>query len=384
MKRLKKKLQNLREDNALARDRALDSATNRNNTFAEARIAEEERVAEAAMKAADEAAEAVQDAAEAKIKADEAAAEAAMELAEEESEARREAYEEALEAQIQAAEELQRAQREAAEAASTSARNTLNRSQFNLGGSGSEGGFESNRQELITAINEFYDLELARIAEVAESEVELDNLRDASQLNREQALRRATTATNAFAEARIDEEERVAEAAIEAAEDAAEAKREADEAAAEAAMELAEEESEARREAYEAALEAQAEAAAEAERLQREAAEAASTAARNTLNRSQFNLRGSGSESDFESNRQSLIEAINTFYNVELDRIAEVAESEVELRNLRDASQLNREQALRRATTATQHLCRRHGSLKKNGLLKPQIEAAEDAAEAIT
>ena len=35
-------LQNLREDNQLARDRALDSATNRNNTFAEARIKAEE------------------------------------------------------------------------------------------------------------------------------------------------------------------------------------------------------------------------------------------------------------------------------------------------------------------------------------------------------
>ena len=49
-------LQNLREDNQLARDRALDSATTATNTFAEARIKAEEEVAEAA-KAASEAAE---------------------------------------------------------------------------------------------------------------------------------------------------------------------------------------------------------------------------------------------------------------------------------------------------------------------------------------
>ena len=61
-------LQNLREDNQLARDRALDSADNRDKHLCrEARIKAEEEVAEAAQKAADEAAEA-------KIKADEAVA----------------------------------------------------------------------------------------------------------------------------------------------------------------------------------------------------------------------------------------------------------------------------------------------------------------------
>ena len=76
MKGLNLNLQNLRNASELSRERALDRATNRSNTFAEARIAEEERVAKAA-----------EEAAEAKIKADEAATDAAIKLAEEQSEA---------------------------------------------------------------------------------------------------------------------------------------------------------------------------------------------------------------------------------------------------------------------------------------------------------
>ena len=70
-----------------------------------------------------------------------------------------------------------------------------------------------------------------------------DNLREASELNREQRLHRATTATNTFAEARIraaedaaEADQKAAEEAAEAAEDAAQAKIEADEDAAEAAI----------------------------------------------------------------------------------------------------------------------------------------------------
>ena len=64
---------------------------------------------------------------------------------------------------------------------------------------------------------------LSRIAEVAESEDQLRILREASELSREQALDRATTATNTFAEERVRAEEQVAEAAMEAAEETAEA-----------------------------------------------------------------------------------------------------------------------------------------------------------------
>ena len=135
-------------------------------------------------------------------------------LADEVSEANQKALDEAIAAQAEVADELQRAQRQAVETASAFARNTLNRSQFEFGGATGEGDFESRRGTLITAINAFYDAELLRIAEVAESEDQLRILRDASELSREQALQRATTATNTFAEDRIKSEEQVAEAAI--------------------------------------------------------------------------------------------------------------------------------------------------------------------------
>ena len=306
-------LQNLREDNQLARDRALDSATNRNNTFAEARIAEEERVAEAAVKGAE-------DAAEAKIKADEAATEAAIKLAEDESEANQKAYDEAIEAQIQADAEAERTRVTAIGATATAARNTLNRSRFELGRATGEEDFESRRGTLITDINAFYDAELLRIAEVEGSELELQNLRNANQLSRDQALNRATNRSNTFAEARIKEEEQVAEAAIKAAEDATEAKIKADEAVRDAAIKLADEVSEANQKAYDEAIAAQVAAEAEAERTRIAAIGAAATAARNTLNRSQFELGRSGSEEDFESNRQAVITDINAFYDTELEQ----------------------------------------------------------------
>ena len=316
-------LQNLREDNQLARERALDRATTATNTFTEARIKGEEQVAEAAQKAAEEAAEA-------KIKADEEAAEAAIKLAEEQSEANVKAYDDALAAQVAAAAEAERTRVAAIGATATAARNTLNRSRFELGRATGEEDFETRRGTLITDINAFYDAELLRIAEVEGSELELQNLRNASQLSREQALDRATNRSNTFAEARIKEEEQVAEAAIKAAEEAAEAKIKADEAATEAAIKLAEDESEANQKAYDEALAAQIQADEEAERTRVAAIGAAATAARNTLNRSQFEFGRSGSEEDFESNRQAVITDINAFYDAELSRIAEVEGSELE------------------------------------------------------
>ena len=99
--------------------------------------------------------------------------------------------------------------------------NAVARARFNLTGATTEQGFEDARRSLIRAINAFYDNELARINELALSETALKNLRQDNQLQREQALRRATTATNQFAEDRIREERRFVEETARAAEDAA-------------------------------------------------------------------------------------------------------------------------------------------------------------------
>ena len=73
--------------------------------------------------------------------------------------------------------------------------------------------FETRRGTLITSINEFYDAELARITEVAESEDQLRILREASELSREQALDRATHRDEHLCGDRVRAEEQVAEAA---------------------------------------------------------------------------------------------------------------------------------------------------------------------------
>ena len=89
------------------------------------------------------------------------------------------------------------------------AQNRLNRAQFNLGGATSESDFETRRQAVIQAINDYYDAEEERINNLEVSEAELRDLREDNQLARQQALRSAETATNQFAEERIRTEERI-------------------------------------------------------------------------------------------------------------------------------------------------------------------------------
>ena len=93
---------------------------------------------------------------------------------------------------------------------SNAAQNRLNRAQFNLGGATSESDFEIRRGLVIDAINAYYDAEEERIDNLEVSEAELRDLRADNQLAREQALQRATDATNQLAQERIREEERVA------------------------------------------------------------------------------------------------------------------------------------------------------------------------------
>ena len=70
---------------------------------------------------------------------------------------------------------------------------------------------------------------------------------------------------------------------------------------------------------------------------------------RNTVQRAQFDLGGATSEEDFDTRQQTLINAINAFYDAELVRIAEVGGSEEELQNLREDNLLARDRALQGA-----------------------------------
>ena len=92
---------------------------------------------------------------------------------------------------------------------SNAAQNRVNRAQFNLGGATSESDFETRRDLLIGAINAYYSAEEERIDALELSEAELSDLRQDNQLARDQAIQRATVATNRFAEERISAEMRL-------------------------------------------------------------------------------------------------------------------------------------------------------------------------------
>ena len=85
--------------------------------------------------------------------------------------------------------------------------NAIQRAEFRLSGATSEQGFETRRQELITAINEFYDAEEQRISQLSLSEAELQNLREDNTLARQLAIGRVMTTENRFATDRIRAEE---------------------------------------------------------------------------------------------------------------------------------------------------------------------------------
>ena len=89
--------------------------------------------------------------------------------------------------------------------------NAISRAQFDLGNATSETDFEAQRETLIGAINAYYDTEEERIEQLKLTEDELRDLRQDTQLAREQALRQAETATNQFAQERIRNEMRVAD-----------------------------------------------------------------------------------------------------------------------------------------------------------------------------
>ena len=78
-----------------------------------------------------------------------------------------------------------------------------------------------------------------------------------------------------------------------------------------------------------------------------------SNRAQTGVNRARFNFGGATSESDFERRRELLIEAINTYHDAEEERIKSLKVSEEELEHLRSTNSLQRDQALRTATQAT-------------------------------
>ena len=252
-------------------------------------------------------------------------------------------------------------------------RNALNRARFGLTTAGDEQEFESRQQTLITATNAFYDAELVRIAEVGGSERELQNAREDNALNREQALYRIANLENSFTTQRIRdaetakrEEERLAEERSREQERLAEEQKRAQEEAQREALRLAEErireiesaaeeQKRAQEEVQQETLRLAEEQAREQKRLAEESRREAAAAAQNQVNlvgniveRAQFSLRQATGEEDFENQRDVLINATNTFYDAESERISGLELSESRLQNLREDNQLDREQALYR------------------------------------
>ena len=306
-------LKALRDANDLDRDIALQRATGLENTFTTQRIKNEMDVAEAAT-----------DAAQARIDGIEAAAAVAMKAAD-------------------AAATATERQRTADSNAQRSLLGTgVSSAVFDLRESGSEGEFEANRQRAILLTVAYYAAENERINGLKGSETELAALRDANDLARRIALGRLTGLENTFTTQRIKNEMSVAEAATEAAEAAIAAT----EKRAAAAMKAAEAEAEAQRRAAEAAEVA-------AERQRGRESDAAAGLLQTGVGQARFDLGLSGSEGEFEINRQGLIDAANAYYDNELARINELGLLEIELDDRRKANELNRQMALSRAITTT-------------------------------
>ena len=274
-------LQDEREDNQLAREMAVGRLTNLENTFTQQRLANEmavqreaERTAATQEREAERAATAAaREETRATAQAERAATQTQRETERATVAAEREAERAATAAQ-RATEQAQQATdaqagREAGAGASL-LQTGVGRAQFALGQSGSEAGFEQNRQDLINATNDFYDNELARINELMRTEIELQALREANQLARDRALDRAINTDNDFTEQRIRNEMD----AVEEAESAAEAQRREQERTATAAQRTAEREASAQARADRDALRAAERTTRErqriAERQQRE------------------------------------------------------------------------------------------------------------------
>ena len=91
----------------------------------------------------------------------------------------------------------------------------------------------------------------------------------------------------------------------------------------------------------------------------------------NALQRAQFSFGQAAGEEDFETRREAVIRLTNAFHDAEFERIGQIAESETELRDLREDNELARGRALLRATTATNTFTEERIRSRATGWLKP-------------
>lgn len=200
-------LRDLREDNALARERELQRITNATNTFADERIRAEQRAAQEEQRLLEQTRRERERAEAQALRDAERAARERERLAE------RAARKEARAAE-QAARDRIANERRIIEERRALDQNVVQRAQFALGDATGEADFERRRQAAIQATQEYYDLELERIEATEASEERLQDLREDNLLARERALRSLENTTNRFADERIRAEERAATDAI--------------------------------------------------------------------------------------------------------------------------------------------------------------------------
>ena len=231
----------------------------------------------------------------------------------------------------------------------------VGRARFELGRSTDEGDFESDRQDLIDAINAVHAAEDARIDDLMLGETEITALRKANDLDRDTALGRATTAENTFTTQRIENEMDAAEAVA----DAAQAKIDGIEAAAEAAMKAADAEA--------AATERQSIADSNAQRSLLDT----------NVGRARFELGRAGSENEFELGRQTLLLSIVAVHAAEDARIDDLMLGEIQVAALRKANDLDRDMAIERAIGLENTFTTQRIENEMNA-----AEAAADAAQA--
>ena len=107
------------------------------------------------------------------------------------------------------------------------AENRVRRARFGLSQATGAEGFESGREELRRSTVAYYDLEDERINGLMLSEMDLQDLREDNQLEREQALYRIDNLQNQFAQNELDREDEITRERVRNATEAAEAFREA-------------------------------------------------------------------------------------------------------------------------------------------------------------
>ena len=261
------------------------------------------------------------------------------------------------------------------------AKNRRETADYNLEISGSESEFESNRQKALLLTQAYFDAEKARIDGLIIGEAERQVMLDRHALDRRKAIDDLTTAENEYTTIRVEGEEEAAEAAQKAIDD----KAKADAKAAEDAQKLAD--TQARDDAKATEDQAKADAKAEADRIKAMEAAAEKEAkltidlAKNTASEAQYNLTRSGSEDDFEVNRQKAIDAENAYFDVLEAHAKATITNERELQETREDIALSREKTIDRLIDRENKFATLRISNEQKAA-EAAIQASEDAAEA--